>query len=1173
MWMSTIDAPPAQNRENVPLKVLPINFFRASDSNEKVRKGETTATKRSPSHLIVPHRDGQLGRLNQSLSSSQRRLGLQVLGRSMLLKKSLHSEDGDFSILSEGSVSRLATSGSTSDQIQSFIPSAKSAQKVLRYGETVNSLFCLGIADEEEKSITDVVVAANNTNMKNDLLSTEAYVMDCILRILAGDEYDEIRSSGPEERNIVHDWLFILGYASFQVFQNKILAATHDNVLDNTKSHTLGSESSKREKINLGHVSTPPTGKDLIKLHRRAVTLLPSSLPNDCNTYDVLVGASSRCETLLDVWLSYVRAQVDYGPNPTEDVRRTFRHMKNEGIGAKLSRFYIEAAAFEWNNCNYGEAKNILSQGLNQSAKPTDLLTHAFESKPISTLVDKIVLPKVPTYWLCRIHLACSPQQTRSPSTNQVRTTNTYSDSKSEKNEKIVLGVRTDSKIPRSKISTNNIIIPHKASSKKALVLKRSEKRLPLKPILQSSSFASSNADVIKYMEEPPDLPSNFSYDSEHDKRKHKEAALYSKNTFVLTKSTPMEETYGSEVLCHGSDSPTSDSQEPKILLKSSTLRRRSQKKASKLLSSKNPKNALLSSKKEKGLLFGGAVLSPDGDPSKMENQSCPRPLLNDDSNEIKNVMRNKSNQVSDELKKIEGSFDRFIKEPKSNTSEHKSEIKSSKISKQDLSYMLSWNPTRRKPNNESDSNRKSSPNFIKTLDVPDTQKSVGDKLTPPPKKQDLGSKDKEIQYYEDLPSEQKKPSDHSSAIFPNLDVPIENLNPARDIKKSSDCGINQHSEKTSEAKNLRKVESENSKLVSSAFEDKNRPCLEKKTQEKNHCPSYESKNLNERNCDRSSFSSEGTSQNDGIHSSFVPLAKVKNIVHVNSEPYAKLGVIGKGGSCKVYRVLSKDFRVLALKRVKIAGMDEKSIQSYANEISLLRRLGGNPSIINMYDSEVDRAGKSIYLVMELGEVDLNYVLQQHSKSGDQNIAFGNGDTLNMNFIKLTWQQMLHAVDSIHEERIIHSDLKPANFLFVRGALKLIDFGIAKAIQNDDTTNIYRDSQVGTLNYMSPEAILDTGEGEEKARMRIGRASDIWSLGCILYQMVYGRTPFAHLQMLQKMQAIVNPNYKIKFPNTADDAAIDAMRLCLQRDPAQRPPIISQDETEKGLLSHHRFLH
>ena len=54
---------------------------------------------------------------------------------------------------------------------------------------------------------------------------------------------------------------------------------------------------------------------------------------------------------------------------------------------------------------------------------------------------------------------------------------------------------------------------------------------------------------------------------------------------------------------------------------------------------------------------------------------------------------------------------------------------------------------------------------------------------------------------------------------------------------------------------------------------------------------------------------------------------------------------------------------------------------------------------------------------------------------------------------------MLQAVQTIHEKAIVHSDLKPANFLLVAGSLKLIDFGIAKAIPND-TTNIYRDAQV-----------------------------------------------------------------------------------------------------------------
>ena len=72
---------------------------------------------------------------------------------------------------------------------------------------------------------------------------------------------------------------------------------------------------------------------------------------------------------------------------------------------------------------------------------------------------------------------------------------------------------------------------------------------------------------------------------------------------------------------------------------------------------------------------------------------------------------------------------------------------------------------------------------------------------------------------------------------------------------------------------------------------------------------------------------------------------------------------------------------------------------------------------------------------------------------------------------RLHLHDVVQAVQTIHEARIVHSDLKPANFLMVEGTLKLIDFGIAKAIQND-TTSIARESQVGTLNYMSPEAIL-----------------------------------------------------------------------------------------------------
>ncbi|KAH9936263.1 kinase-like domain-containing protein [Fomitopsis serialis] len=121
---------------------------------------------------------------------------------------------------------------------------------------------------------------------------------------------------------------------------------------------------------------------------------------------------------------------------------------------------------------------------------------------------------------------------------------------------------------------------------------------------------------------------------------------------------------------------------------------------------------------------------------------------------------------------------------------------------------------------------------------------------------------------------------------------------------------------------------------------------------------------------------------------------------------------------------------------------------------------------------------------------------------------------------------MLQAVQVIHEEKIVHSDLKPANFVLVKGQLKLIDFGIANAIAND-TTNIQRDHQVGTVNYMSPEAI-ELPEGMR--RLKVGRPSDVWSLGCILYQMVYGYPPFHHLDLYQKMRAIPDRDHSIEFP-------------------------------------------
>ncbi|XP_076626372.1 dual specificity protein kinase monopolar spindle 1 isoform X2 [Colletes latitarsis] len=279
----------------------------------------------------------------------------------------------------------------------------------------------------------------------------------------------------------------------------------------------------------------------------------------------------------------------------------------------------------------------------------------------------------------------------------------------------------------------------------------------------------------------------------------------------------------------------------------------------------------------------------------------------------------------------------------------------------------------------------------------------------------------------------------------------------------------------------------------------------------------------------------------------------------VKGKEYLILGILGQGMSGEVLRVQDlSSLELCAIKCVYLNRMDKDSAQGCLEEISMLHKLQA-PCVIKMFDYEIKYP--MVFVVMEVGDTDLSRLLK--SMTQEKQISFA--------MILYYWTEMLTAVKHIHDNGVIHSDLKPANFLLVRGRLKLIDFGIASSM-NGDMTSVIKNCPIGTLNYISPEALMDVGGNSDSptqnVKYKITFKSDVWSLGCILYSLVYGHTPFHHIRsQWAKVNAITNPKPNIHFPATLSSREgdnkvvppppilIDVMRRCLQHDPKTRPTV------------------
>lgn len=295
---------------------------------------------------------------------------------------------------------------------------------------------------------------------------------------------------------------------------------------------------------------------------------------------------------------------------------------------------------------------------------------------------------------------------------------------------------------------------------------------------------------------------------------------------------------------------------------------------------------------------------------------------------------------------------------------------------------------------------------------------------------------------------------------------------------------------------------------------------------------------------------------------SAVPLSddgKKRKYIAINGIQYEKLELMGRGGTSKVYKVKSMtNQRLYAIKKVTFDQFDDVCVKGFKGEIDLLTKLKGTERVVQLVDHVIGEG--SIYLVMECGEIDLAHVFQNRLAATHP---------LDLNFVKFHSIEMLKCVRSVHDAGIVHSDLKPANFLFIKGVLKIIDFGIANAVP-DHTANIYRESQIGTPNYMAPETLIGIGHVtpglmnaennmlKNKNTWRVGKPSDVWSCGCIMYQMIYGMPPYGGYSGNQRFMAIMNPQIKISYPSKGlgnvpvPKSAVELLQKCLARDPNER---------------------
>lgn len=278
-----------------------------------------------------------------------------------------------------------------------------------------------------------------------------------------------------------------------------------------------------------------------------------------------------------------------------------------------------------------------------------------------------------------------------------------------------------------------------------------------------------------------------------------------------------------------------------------------------------------------------------------------------------------------------------------------------------------------------------------------------------------------------------------------------------------------------------------------------------------------------------------------------------KNSLHTIAGEYEVIECIGKGGMGTVYKVKEiESGKILAVKFLqKELAKDNAALKRFEQETESASKLS-HPNLVNVYKHGKTESGEA-YLVMDFLE----------GKSLSQTIQ--DEGTLEQDRTLDIFLQICDGLEHAHDNGVIHRDIKPTNIILTRDSsgaevAKLVDFGIAK-VMNASTRETHDLTQTGEVfgspHYMSPEQCLG---------FMLKEQSDIYSLGCTLYETLTGEPPFAGTNPIQLVVKHINDNasgFEKSLKKDKKGKQLETVTLkCMEKEPENRFQKVSTLKTD-----------